>query len=87
MLSSGRQDRPAHVGEAPDEETGGVAHDVMVRFEEGHEPAPHFAEADEGVHLVDVAAHFLGERCKPVEQRVGAVFHRVAVARSLSSIA
>ena len=33
----GRQDRPAHVGEAADEEAGGVADDMMLGLEEGDE--------------------------------------------------
>ena len=55
-----RQDRPAHVGEAIDEEARGAANDVVFGLEEGDEApvlAVNLAEANEGVHLVNVAAH------------------------------
>ena len=41
---------------------GGAADDMMLGLEEGDEArSVDLAEADEGVHLVDVAAHCLGE--------------------------
>ena len=65
----GRQDRPAHVGEAAHEEAGVGADDVMLRLEPGDEARAvavvDLAEADEGVHLVHVAPHRLGHRLEP----------------------
>ena len=59
----------------------------MVGLEEGDEASTlaflYFAEADKGVHLVRVAAHFLGELFQPVDQRVGAVLQRPAVGLEL----
>ena len=62
----GRQDRPGHVGEAAGEERRGQFDDMMLRLEPGDVMrvalAADFAEADEGMHLVLVAAHGLGHR-------------------------
>ena len=59
----------------------------MVGLEQGDEAGAavvlDFAEADEGVHLVGVAADLLGQPLEPVEQGVGAVLHRVAVGAQL----
>ena len=73
-----------HVGEAVDKEAGRLADDVMCRLEEGDE-APlglnplDLAEADEGVHLVDVAAHGLGEIAQAADEWVGLVVDRAAI--------
>jgi hypothetical protein len=78
-----RQDRPAHHGEATDEEAGLAPHDVML----GLEPGDHarllirldLSEPNKGMHLVRVAAHFLGHALEPLHERIGAVLHRLAV--------
>ncbi|VXC70677.1 hypothetical protein SPHINGO8AM_190046 [Sphingomonas sp. 8AM] len=73
----GGEDRPAHRGEAVDEEGGVGADDVML----GLEPrdiavaviVTYAAEADEGAHLVDVTPHRLGQTFEPADERVGMV--------------
>jgi len=63
--AGGGEDGPVHGGEAVFEEAGGEGHDLVVRLEPGHElfalgdgVFTGFFEADEGVHLVDVAGDF-----------------------------
>jgi hypothetical protein len=76
-----RQDRPAHRGEAPDEEARLAPDDVMVRLEPGDHARPalvlDLAEAHKGVHLVRVTAHLLGHALQPLHQRIGAILHRL----------
>ncbi len=38
-----------------------------------------FAEANEGMHLVRIAAHFLGHFLNAVEQRIGAILQRALI--------
>ena len=63
------------------------ADDMMVGLEESDEARAllvlDFAEADEGVHLVEVAADLLGHPLEPVEQGIGAILHRPAVGAQL----
>ena len=71
----GRQDRPGHVGEAAGEERRRQFDDVMLRLEPGDVMgflfAADFAEADEGVHLVFVAAHGFRHRRDLRNIRIG----------------
>ena len=39
----------------------------------------HFAEAHERAHLVDVAAHRLGEALEPADQRIGLIVHQLGL--------
>jgi hypothetical protein len=70
-----REDRPAHGGEALGEEGRRGLDDVMVGLVPGDEGLLRLAldpaEAHEGVHLVDVAAHRLGELRQPHDVRIG----------------
>ena len=65
-----RQDRPAHRREAFGEEGSRALEDEVLRLEPGDIAlaafALHAAEADEGVHLVDVAAHAFLHAQEPV---------------------
>ena len=55
----------------------------MLRLEPGDEVrfrlAADFAEADEGVHLVLVAAHGLGHRCDPRDVGIGRDVEQVVI--------
>ncbi len=78
-----RQDRPGHIGEPAREERRGQFDDVMLRLEPGDEVrfvlAADFAEANEGVHLVLVAAHGLGHRGDVGHVRVGRDVEQVVI--------
>ena len=69
------QDGPGHGGEAADEECGVGLDDVVVGLEPGDvlqaTLVRNFAEADEGAHLVGVAADALGEAVGAVDVGVG----------------
>ena len=46
---------------------------------------PDLAEAHEGAHLVDVAAHRLGEPFEPADERVGVVLHQLRLGRAAAT--
>ena len=77
----GRQDRPAHAGEAAHEEGRVALDDEMIRLEPGDVALRPFRadppEAHEGAHLVGVAAHRLFHRLEAPDVRVGGDLHQV----------
>ena len=85
-----RQDRPGHVGEAPHEKRRGQLrqYDAPARTRRRSAMsalAADFAEADESMHLVLVAAHGL---CHPATLRdiaVGRDLHQVVIARAAAT--
>ena len=79
-----REDRPAHRGEAADEEVSHAAQDEMLRLEPGDEMLAVLgldaAEAQERGHLVHVAAHGFLHALQPVHQRIGCDREQLALA-------
>ena len=79
-----REDRPAHRGEAADEEIRDAAQDEMLRLEPGDEMLAVLgldaAEAQERGHLVHVAAHGFLHALQPVHQRIGCDREQLALA-------
>ena len=67
------------------------ADDVVLGLEQGDEarcPRPvNLAEADEGVHLVNVAPHRFAPALEPADERVGCVVERAAIALSAAAAA
>ncbi len=61
----------------------------MLRLEPGHEMrirlAADFAEADEGVHLVDVAAHRLGIAREGGDGRIAGTIEQLALAAGIAA--
>ena len=78
------EDRPVERAEALDEESGGGFEDEVVGLEPGDEALVAVgldpAEADEGMHLVQVAADRLGHALEAEHQRVGGDLEQVALA-------
>ncbi len=72
-----RQDRPAHRGEAVDEERRIGPHDMMFGLEPGDIARAvvilGLAKAQKGAHLVDVAPHRLGQPVEATDQRIGLI--------------
>ena len=75
-----RQDRPAHGSEAADEEAGFGFEDVVLGLEPGNEAGAvlraDFAEADECVHLVGIAADGFFHGCQAGDVGVGGHPHQ-----------
>ena len=80
----GRGDHPVHIGEAFGKERHTGFQCVVFRFEPCRETAAgaiagQFSEPHEGMHLVNVAAHVLGQQLQPPPQRIGGG-QRIAIA-------